>query len=71
MVPVTITERAIEEIKSIMKTKKIPVEYGLRVGVKGAGCAGVSYLWKNARTRDVVFDERIRLPVTAVLRGVG
>jgi hypothetical protein len=29
--------------------------------------AGVSYLWKNARTRDVIFDERIRLPVTTAL----
>jgi len=25
-------------------SKKIPAEYCLRIGVKGAGCAGVSYL---------------------------
>jgi len=33
--------------------------------------AGLSYLWKNARTRDVIFDERIRLPVTTALNGGG
>jgi len=27
-----------------MKSKKIPVDYGLRVGVKGNGCAGVTFL---------------------------
>lgn len=26
-----------------MKAKSIPPDYGLRVGVNGAGCAGVSY----------------------------
>lgn len=43
-VPVNISERAMKEVKSIMETKKIPSEYGLRVGVNGAGCAGISYL---------------------------
>ncbi|HUW32985.1 MAG TPA: LamG-like jellyroll fold domain-containing protein, partial [Planctomycetota bacterium] len=33
--------------------------------------AGLCYLWKNARTRDVIFDERIRLPVTTALNGGG
>ena len=31
--------------------------------------AGVSYLWKNARTRNVIFDERIGLPITTALSG--
>ena len=30
---------------------------------------GVSYLWKNARTRNVIFDERIGLPITTALSG--
>jgi iron-sulfur cluster assembly protein len=42
--PVTISPRAAEEIKKIMETKNIPAEYGLRVGVKGGGCGGVSML---------------------------
>lgn len=36
--PVTISSRALEEIRKIMDTKGIPAEYGLRVGVKGGGC---------------------------------
>lgn len=41
--PVSISERAVEEIRKIMRTKNIPPEYGLRVGVKGGGC-GVSFM---------------------------
>lgn len=41
--PVTISEKAVEEIRSIIATKNIPADYGLRVGVKGGGC-GVSLL---------------------------
>ena len=43
-IPVDITDKALKEIHRIMKHKKIPEQYGLRIGVKGAGCAGVSYL---------------------------
>lgn len=42
--PVTISMRAVEEIRKIMETKNIPSDYGLRVGVKGAGCGGVTLL---------------------------
>ena len=41
--PVTISTRAVSEIKKIMETKNIPEGYGLRVGVKGGGC-GVSLI---------------------------
>ncbi len=41
--PVTISEKAVQEIVKIMATKNIPADYGLRVGVKGGGC-GVSLL---------------------------
>ena len=41
--PVTISNKAIEEIKHIMGTKKIPQDYGLRVGVKGGAC-GASFI---------------------------
>ena len=37
--PVTISLRAVEEIKKIMETKNIPAEYGLRVGIRGGGCS--------------------------------
>ena len=41
--PVTITAKAAEEIKKIMQSKSIPDGYGLRIGVRGAGC-GVSLI---------------------------
>ncbi|HEY3405678.1 MAG TPA: iron-sulfur cluster biosynthesis family protein [Ohtaekwangia sp.] len=41
--PVSISDRAVTEIRKIMATKNIPAEYGLRVGVKGGGC-GVSLI---------------------------
>lgn len=42
--PVTISSRATEEIRKIMLTKNIPAEYGLRIGIKGGGCGGVSLI---------------------------
>jgi iron-sulfur cluster assembly protein len=41
--PVNLTERASQEVSHIMANKNIPEGYGLRIGVKGGGCAGVSY----------------------------
>ena len=42
--PVTISGRACEEIHNIRKTKGIPEDYGLRVGVKGGGCGGMALM---------------------------
>jgi iron-sulfur cluster assembly protein len=44
LIPVTITDRAINEIRTIMLTKNIPPEYGLRVGIKGSGCGGAALM---------------------------
>ncbi|GGZ40701.1 hypothetical protein GCM10007049_37490 [Echinicola pacifica] len=43
LIPITITEKAQEEIRNIMTHKNIPTDYALRVGVKGGGCGGMSY----------------------------
>jgi len=40
---IIVTEKAAGEIKKIMADNKIPETYGLRVGVKGGGCSGLSY----------------------------
>ena len=40
---IRLTEKAVAEIRSIMKENSIPENYGLRVGVKGGGCSGLSY----------------------------
>lgn len=56
--PVTLSDRACAEIRHIMETKGIPAEYGLRVGVKGAGGCGVSLLigFDKKRESDIVYD---------------
>jgi iron-sulfur cluster assembly protein len=41
--PITISPKALEEIRKIMDKKSIPQDYGLRVGVRGSGC-GVSLI---------------------------
>lgn len=40
---ITITEKAINEIKKIMEENRVPSEFGLRIGVKGGGCSGLTY----------------------------
>lgn len=42
--PITITDTALEQLKRIKKEQDIPDEYGLRVGVKGGGCSGFTYV---------------------------
>jgi len=44
MIPVKISGKALCEIKDTLTHKNIPADYGLRIGVKGGGCAGVSYV---------------------------
>jgi len=40
---ITVTDKASNEIVRIMKENKIADSFGLRVGVKGGGCSGLSY----------------------------
>lgn len=40
---INITEKALSEIKRIMKENNVPENYGLRIGIKGGGCSGFSY----------------------------
>lgn len=40
---ITVTRKAIEQVKEIRMQNNIPQEHGLRVGVKGGGCSGMSY----------------------------
>ncbi len=54
--PVTISDRAVAEIRKIMETKHIPGEYGLRVGVRGGGC-GVAMMigFDKRKTSDLAY----------------
>ncbi len=54
---IEITETAAKRIKALMEKQGLN-EGGLRVGVKGGGCSGLSYVFgweKEARTGDEVF----------------
>jgi len=42
--PVNLTDGAITQLKRIMQEQNIPADHGLRVGVKGGGCSGFSYV---------------------------
>jgi iron-sulfur cluster assembly protein len=56
--PVKITKAALAEIKHIVERKNIPSEYGLRIGMKGSGCAGTSFVigFDKQKDQDQVFD---------------
>lgn len=42
--PVTLTSTAIVQLKRIRESQNIGTEHGLRIGVKGGGCSGFSYI---------------------------
>ena len=42
--PVTLTQNAIREVKDLMQKGNYDAAFGLRLGVKGGGCAGFSYI---------------------------
>lgn len=50
--PIELTARAAEEVKKIIDRKDVPDSYGLRVGAKGGGCSGLSYVLGFDRKRD-------------------
>lgn len=56
--PVRLTPRAAEEIRKLFETKNVPTDFGLRVGVKGGGCSGMSYIlgFDRKREHDLNFD---------------
>lgn len=56
--PVTLTETAIAEIRRLLTDDQIPAEQGLRVGVKGGGCSGMTYIlgFDNKDASDEEFE---------------
>ncbi len=43
MQEIQITDKAAAQVKKIMDENKIEPSFGLRVGVKGGGCSGLTY----------------------------
>ena len=56
-----LTEKAANKILQLLAKEGVPAETGgLRVGVQGGGCSGLSYAMRletQARSRDQVFEE--------------
>ena len=42
--PLILTNGAVKQLNKIMNSENLSDEHGLRVGVKGGGCAGFSYI---------------------------
>jgi len=42
--PVTFTEGAVKELFKLKDQQEIGEDYGLRIGVEGGGCSGMSYV---------------------------
>jgi iron-sulfur cluster assembly protein len=62
---ITITDKAVKEIKRIMDENKITQEFGLRIGVKGGGCSGLTYTLgfdpENREGDSIIEQEGVKL----------
>ena len=56
--PVSFTENAIKEIKRLMNESSFDSSKVLRVGVKGGGCSGMTYIldFENKTEKDDLFE---------------
>ena len=57
---ITVTEKAKEKLVSLMKDESLDDSYFLRVGVKGGGCSGLSYVMdfdNQSKEGDEVFED--------------
>ena len=56
--PVTLTSSALKEIKKLMNEEGFDAEKYLRIGVKGGGCSGMSYLlgFEIKTDKDEIFE---------------
>ncbi len=56
--PVNFTEGAIKEIKRLMNEPEFDASKFLRVGVKGGGCSGMTYIlgFDNKEEKDDIFE---------------
>lgn len=59
-IPFQLSNTASAELESIWVSKKIPDGYGVRIGIKGSGCAGVNYVigFDQATPEDKIYQEK-------------
>ena len=56
---ITLTSKALEQVKTILQQEKQPGA-ALRVGVKGGGCSGLTYMMgfdANIQEKDVTYEQ--------------
>lgn len=58
LAPIQLTDTTIRELSRIRKEQNIPEAYGLRIGVKGGGCSGFSYVlgFDESKEGDDIFE---------------
>lgn len=56
--PIILTQGAVNQLRTILTEQNIPIQYGLRVGVKGGGCSGFSYVmgFDEPKEGDDIFE---------------
>ena len=56
--PITLTASAVNEINRLMNEESFDSEKYLRIGVKGGGCSGMSYIlgFENKTDKDELFN---------------
>lgn len=56
--PVTLTQGALIQLRKIRSEQNLSDEHGLRIGVKGGGCSGFSYVlgFDIQKEKDDVFE---------------
>lgn len=62
--PVRLTPGAISQLKRLREEQGVPADYSLRIGVKGGGCSGFSYLlgFDEQKEHDTVYEfEGVRI----------
>lgn len=62
---ISLTESAVVELKSIREKEQIPANKHLRLGVKGGGCAGMSYILDFDEKQD--FDDLLDIEGISVV----
>ena len=60
--PINLTDGAVTQLKRLIEEKEVPSDYGLRIGVKGGGCSGFSYI--------LGFDEKTEKDEEYTVKGI-